>query len=79
MKTRTTDQLIADVLAVALGIKHHLDQAKAPTAVQRDTLCNAVESLHTYLKAWERHHSPQAPNRGHMRGKGRSSTHSKSV
>jgi hypothetical protein len=54
MKTRTTDELIAGVLAMHLEVQRHLqDKRRRVTPLQVKVLTEAVANLHRFLKAWQ--------------------------
>jgi hypothetical protein len=56
MKTKGTNHLIADVLAMSLEIRQHLeDRRRRLTPQQIDGLSNAVSALHKYVLAWRAH------------------------
>ena len=54
MKTRGTDRLIADVLALSLEIRQHLEDGRRHlTPLQIEALSNALTSLSNYFAAWK--------------------------
>jgi hypothetical protein len=54
MRKPTTDELIADVLAIHFEVQRHLqDKRRRVTPLQVKVLTDAVASLHRFLKAWQ--------------------------
>lgn len=65
MNTQTTDRLIADVLAMSLDIRRHLEDGRRPlTPIQIDALSNAITSIANYFAAWKAHHVAGRQRRG---------------
>jgi hypothetical protein len=56
MKPKSTDRLIADVLAMGMEIRQHLeDRRRRLTPLQMDALSNAVTAIHKYFVSWKAH------------------------
>ena len=56
MKQKPTDDLIADVLAMGMEIRQHLeDKRRRLTSLQMEGLSNAVTAIHNYLFSWKAH------------------------
>lgn len=56
MKTQGTDRLIADVLAMSLEVRQHLDDGRRQlTPLQIEALSNAISSMADYFAAWKAH------------------------
>ena len=54
MRKPTTDELIADVLAIHFEVQRHLqDKRRRVTPLQTKVLTDAVASLHRFLKTWQ--------------------------
>jgi hypothetical protein len=56
MKQKSTDQLIADVLALSLEVRHHLeDRRRHLTPRQIEALSSAIAALANYFAVWKAH------------------------
>ena len=56
MKPKPTDHLIADVLAMGMEMRQHLeDRRRRLTPVQMDALTSAVAAMHNYFMSWKAH------------------------
>jgi hypothetical protein len=54
MKKPTTEELIADVLAIHLEVQRYLqDKRRRVTPLQVKVLADAVANLHRFLNAWQ--------------------------
>jgi hypothetical protein len=57
MEERETDRLIADFLAITLGVAKLLHEHSGLTTQQMDCLSNTMEGLTSYLAAWKQRES----------------------
>ena len=56
MKQKPTDDLIADVLAMGMEIRQHLeDKRRRLTPLQMEGLSNAVTAIRNYFFSWKAH------------------------
>ena len=56
MTRKSTDHLIADVLAMSLEIRHHLEDGRRHlTPRQIEALSSAIGALANYFAAWKAH------------------------
>jgi hypothetical protein len=54
MKNPTTDEMIADVLAIHFQVQRHLqDKRHRVTALQAQVLTDAVTNINRFLIAWQ--------------------------
>ena len=56
MKHKSTDHLIADVLAMGMELRKHLeDRRRRLTPLRMDALTSAVAAMHNYFMSWKAH------------------------
>ena len=56
MMRKSTDHLIADVLAMGMEIRLHLeDRRRKLTSTQMEGLSNAITAIHNYFFSWKAH------------------------
>ena len=56
MKHKSTDHLIADVLAMGMELRKHLeDKRRRLTPLRMDALTSAVAAMHNYFMSWKAH------------------------
>jgi hypothetical protein len=56
MKTKDTNQLVADILALSLEVRHHLEDGRRRlTPLQIEALSNAISALANYFTVWKAH------------------------
>jgi hypothetical protein len=56
MKPKSTDHLIADVLAMGMEMRQHLeDKRRRLTRLQIEALTNAVAATQNYFESWKAH------------------------
>ena len=54
MKTEGTNRLIADVLAMSLDIRQHIEDGRRRlTPLQIEALSNAITAISNYFAAWK--------------------------
>ena len=54
MKTKDTNQLVADILALSLEVRHHLEDGRRRlTPLQIEALSHAISALANYFTVWK--------------------------
>ena len=70
MRKGGTDQLIADLLALALAIEQHLQhRGSRLSRLQIDSLADAISGLHRYMTVWKKHELARRASAGRNNGK----------